>query len=249
VPILDVGDCRIRYESFGDGPAVTLLHGFTSSIEQNWVDRGWVELFGARRRVVGVDLRGHGRSSKLYTAEQYETPLLARDVVRVLDELDVARSDVVGFSLGAGVALQLASDAPGRIHRLVVCGIGDAAIRGLHDPREIDEIREALAASDVADVTSLGRRIRAAAERSGNDLQALAAMAGRGGWPGDLVEPDIVDAQVLVGVAGDDAYMRGTSALLELLPEAEVVTIEAATHTGILDDEHFKRAVLGFLRR
>jgi pimeloyl-ACP methyl ester carboxylesterase len=95
MPIVDVGGCRIRYETWGEGPPVTLLHGFTSFIEQNWVDRGWVELLtAAGHHVIGVDLRGHGRSSKPYRPEDYETALLASDVVRVFDELGVARSDV-----------------------------------------------------------------------------------------------------------------------------------------------------------
>jgi pimeloyl-ACP methyl ester carboxylesterase len=246
---LEVGDCSIRYEVWGEGLPVTLLHGFTSCIEQNWAERSWVELLtGAGHRVIGVDLRGHGRSSKHYAPEQYETSLLALDVVRVLGELELDCSDVFGFSLGAGVALQLAIDAPDRARRLVLCGIGDAAIRGLHDPRAIEEIRDALDADDPALVTSsLGKRVRAAAERGGNDLRALAAMTARGGWPGDLIDPPLVDVPVLLGVAGRDEYMAGIERLLDLLPRAEVVTVPGATHTALLSDDGFKRTVLGFL--
>jgi pimeloyl-ACP methyl ester carboxylesterase len=249
MPVLHIGDCRIRYETWGEGPPVVLLHGFTSSIEQNWVERSWVSLLTeVGRRVIGVDLRGHGRSSKFHSTERYETPLLGQDVARVLDELELARADVFGFSLGAGVALQLAMDAPPRVRRLLICGIGDAAIRGLHDPREIEAIRDALAADNPDGITSLlGRRVREAAERGDNDLPALAAMAGRGGWPGDLVDPSSVDAPVLLGISGRDEYMTGTVRLLELLPSAEVVTVPEATHTGILGHDTFKRAVLRFL--
>jgi pimeloyl-ACP methyl ester carboxylesterase len=251
MPIVDVNNCRIRYETWGEGLAVTLLHGFTSSIEQNWVERGWVELLtSAGHRVIGVDLRGHGRSSKLYSAEDYETAALASDVIRVLDELDVARSDVFGFSMGAGVALQLAMDSPARTRRLVLCGIGDAAVRGLREPREIEEMTEALAAADPVRVNSpLGRRIRAAAERGGNDLLALAALTRRGGWPGDLVDPSPVDLPALLGVSGRDEYMRSTTRLLELLPQAEVVTVPDAAHTMILSDDGFRQAALRFLAR
>jgi pimeloyl-ACP methyl ester carboxylesterase len=247
--IVDVGGVRIRYETWGDGPSVTLLHGFTSSIEQTWVERGWVELLtDAGHQVIGVDLCGHGQSSKLYRAEDYETAALASDVIRVLDELDVARSAVFGFSMGAGVALQLAMDSPARVRHLVLCGIGDAAIRGLHEPREIKEMTEALAAADPRRVGSpLGRRIRAAADRGGNDLRALAALTRRGGWPGDLVDPSPVDLPALLGVSGGDEYMRSTTRLLELLPQAEVVTLPDAAHTMILSDDRFRRAVLRFL--
>jgi pimeloyl-ACP methyl ester carboxylesterase len=250
VPTVDVDGCRIRYETWGEGSPVALLHGFTSSVEQNWVERDWVELLAAAaHRVIGVDLRGHGRSSKHYRPEDYGTELLASDVIRVFDEVGVAQSDVFGFSMGAGVALQLAMDAPARIRRLVICGIGDAAIRGLHDPQEVAEITEALAADDAGVVRSpLAQRIRRAAERGGNDLQALAAITRRGGWPGDLIDPTPVELPVLVGVSGRDEYMRGTARLLELLPQAELVTVPNASHTMILHDDRFKNAVLRFLK-
>jgi pimeloyl-ACP methyl ester carboxylesterase len=250
VPTVDVNGCSIRYESWSAGPPVTLLHGFTSSIEQNWADRSWIELLiAAGRQVIAVDLRGHGRSTKLYRSEEYETSVLAADVLCVLDRLHVEWSDVLAFSMGAGVALQLAMDAPARVRRVVICGIGDAAIRGLHDAEEVAEIAEALAADDPGAVRSaLGRRIRAAADRGGNDLHALAAMTRRGGWPGDLVDPSPVDVPVLVGVAGRDEYMRETERLLELLPRAEVVAVADASHTMILSDDGFKQAVLRFLK-
>jgi pimeloyl-ACP methyl ester carboxylesterase len=249
MPSVDVDGCQVRFETWGDGQPVVLLHGFTSSIEQTWVERGWVELLtGAGRRVIGVDLRGHGQSSKLYRSEAYETCLLASDVVRVLGELRIARSNVFGFSMGAGVALQLAMDSPERIERLVLCGIGDSAIRGLHDPREIDDMAEALAAADPARVNSaLGQKIRAAAERSDNDLRALAAVVRRGGWPGDLVDSHPVDVPALLGVSVRDDYMRNTRRLLELLPQAEVFTVPEAAHTTILSDGGFRRAALRFL--
>jgi pimeloyl-ACP methyl ester carboxylesterase len=250
VPTVVVHGCSVRYETWGEGAPVALLHGFTSSIEQNWLERGWVELLAvAGRRVVGVDLRGHGRSSKHYRPEDYATELLASDVVRVFDDLGIARSDVFGFSMGAGVALQLAMDAPERIRRLVICGIGDAAIRGLHDPQDVAEIAQALAADEPGAVRSpLGQRVRAAAERGGNDLRALAAMTRRGGWPGDLIDPTLVDLPVLVGISGRDEYMGGTARLLELLPQAELVTVPDAAHTIILCDDRFKKAVLRFLK-
>jgi pimeloyl-ACP methyl ester carboxylesterase len=249
MPSVDVGGCVIRFETWGDGQPIALLHGFTSSTEENWVGRGWVEqLTDAEHQVIGVDLRGHGRSSKLYRAEDYETAALASDVVHVLDELGIARFDLFGFSMGAGVALQLAMDSPERTRRLAICGIGDAAIRGLHEAREIAEITAALEAHDSASVTSpLGKRIRAAAERGGNDLKALASMTRRGGWPGDLVDPRPVELPILLGVADRDCYMRGTTRLVELLPHAEVVDVPDASHTMILSDDSFRRAVLRFL--
>jgi pimeloyl-ACP methyl ester carboxylesterase len=72
-------------------------------------------------------------------------------------------------------------------------------------------------------------------------------MTRRGGWPGDLIDPSPVHVPVLLGVSGVDEYMRGTQRLLELLPQAEVVTVPGAAHTMILCDGSFRHAVLRFL--
>jgi pimeloyl-ACP methyl ester carboxylesterase len=249
MPVVRTDGCEIRYEVQGTGAPVTLLHGFTSFYEQNWVERGWVDLLTARgHQVIGVDLRGHGRSSKLYRPEQYETADMARDVVTVLDEVGVVRSDIVGFSMGAGVGLQLAMDFPARVRRLVVAGAGDAAIRGLHDPHELEEIAAALESGNPETIDSaLGKRVRAAAERGGNDLKALGAMMRRGGWPGDVQTLRPLAIPVLVGIAGRDDYMAGADRLLAGLPEAKRIALADAAHTEILEDDEFRNAVVDFL--
>jgi pimeloyl-ACP methyl ester carboxylesterase len=82
---------------------------------------------------------------------------------------------------------------------------------------------------------------------SPDDLLALAALTRRGGWPCDLVAPHPVVVPVLLGVSGRDDDMRNTTRLLELLPQAEVVTVPEAAHTMLLSDDGFRQAVLGFL--
>ncbi len=107
------GDAR------GAGPAVVLLHGFT-------LDRGaWdgvVDALAATRRVVRVDLRGHGASSDA------DAPyLLCDDVVRVLDGLGLARAALVGLSWGGQVALDAALAHPARVAALALV---DATLPG-----------------------------------------------------------------------------------------------------------------------
>ncbi|HET8607601.1 MAG TPA: alpha/beta fold hydrolase [Gaiellaceae bacterium] len=92
MPSFRSSGARLAYEDVGTGAPVVLLHGFTSSFERNWRERGWVEpLAGAGFRVLGLDARGHGASEKRHKPEWYDSPLLAADVVALLDRLGRAR--------------------------------------------------------------------------------------------------------------------------------------------------------------
>ena len=210
---------RLRYHDVGAGDPVVLLHGFSSSFEQNWVESGWVERL-VEYRVVGVDLRGHGGSG---TADDYETETLADDVVAVLDATGIERTHLVGFSMGAGVALQLALERQERVAAVAVLGIGDRAIRGRDDPAEV---RRAL-------------RDRAAGRPYAGFLE-------RDGWPGDL--PVVVRAPVpvLVVEAERDEFMAGAGDVVRTLG-ADHVVITESTHLQLFRDPRAIDAVLAFL--
>ncbi|WP_431521798.1 alpha/beta fold hydrolase, partial [Escherichia coli] len=67
----------------------------------NWVNPGWVStLKRAGRRVIAMDDRGHGQSSKLYDPADYHTTLMAEDVRALMDHLGIGRADVMGYSMG-----------------------------------------------------------------------------------------------------------------------------------------------------
>lgn len=106
---VDVGDASIHVAELGEGPPLVLLHGlFVGSLAQ-WYFIGAGAL-AAQRRLICIDLRGHGRSSR--PADGYDLPTLARDVDRVLDHLDVTTCDVAGHSYGGLVGLHLAARRP-----------------------------------------------------------------------------------------------------------------------------------------
>jgi pimeloyl-ACP methyl ester carboxylesterase len=111
----DVNDLSVYYEEHGDGDPLILLHGAF----------GCGELFGPvlpelakNRRVITVDLQGHGRTADIDRPLRAET--LADDVAGVIRHLGLAQADVMGFSLGAGVALRVAIQHPGLVRRLVI---------------------------------------------------------------------------------------------------------------------------------
>ena len=248
MPFLDVDGLALHYDVRGDGEPIVLLHGFTSSFGGNWERRGWVAFLAASGfRVMGLDFRSHGRSDRVFTPGKCTTATLANDVVRLLDHLHVDRAHVFGFSMGGGVALELAMDEPERVGRVVVGGVGDAALNPFHEPSEIDDIITAFEGrSPNAIASPTARRLRRNAEAAGNDLAALVPFLRNGGWPGGLDPSRSVTAPVLLLVAEQDQYMRDVNELVGWLAHARVQRVPA-DHYAVLDDDTVRAGVVRFL--
>jgi pimeloyl-ACP methyl ester carboxylesterase len=117
LPTLNVGGVSIAYRLDGplEGTPTVLLHALASS-SATWT--GFTRsLVAAGRFVIAPDLRGHGGSA--WTGD-YRLDSVQRDVVGVLDALDIAEFDLVGHSLGAHVAALLAGRRPDRVRKLVL---------------------------------------------------------------------------------------------------------------------------------
>ena len=114
---LPVNGISMYYEIHGDaaGTPLVLLHGGGSSID---VTYGRILPFLARhRRVIAVDEQGHGRTTDRDAPVRFTSS--ADDVAALLQRLEIQRADVMGFSNGASVALQLALRHPGRVRKLI----------------------------------------------------------------------------------------------------------------------------------
>ena len=82
---------EIAFLDEGEGEPIVLVHGFASNKEVNWVLPGWVStLKRAGRRVIALDNRGHGASSKLYDPAAYHSAIMADDVRALIDHLGPA---------------------------------------------------------------------------------------------------------------------------------------------------------------
>ncbi len=112
---IDYRDAQIHYVSYGNGKPLLLLHGGLSS-KLSWFSQiPW--LVKAGRQVVLIDTRGHGNSTPGSTALSYR--IFAEDTLQVLDRLNIARTDIVGWSDGGIIALLLGMEAPQRVGRIV----------------------------------------------------------------------------------------------------------------------------------
>jgi pimeloyl-ACP methyl ester carboxylesterase len=110
---------RIEFDSYGDGERVlVLIHGLL--MNRRMFERLGPALAERGNRVICVDLLGHGRSDRPEDLRLYSMPLFARQVVALLDDLELDSAVVGGTSLGANVALELATHDPERVSGLFI---------------------------------------------------------------------------------------------------------------------------------
>jgi pimeloyl-ACP methyl ester carboxylesterase len=88
---------RIRYQAFGEGPVVVLLHGHPMWGDR-WIDRGYVDGLQDRFRLIVPDLLGHGDSDKPHDPVAYGNPNIAADVLAILDAEGVDAAHLWGYS-------------------------------------------------------------------------------------------------------------------------------------------------------
>src|SRR5215213_2182027 len=129
MPWFQHGAVEIAYLDEGEGEPIVLIHGFASTKEVNWVHPSWTTALKGRR-VIALDNRGHGQSSKLYHPADYHLRLLTEDVRALLDHLGIPCADVMGYSMGARIAAFLAHDQPARVRSAILGGLGGALIAG-----------------------------------------------------------------------------------------------------------------------
>src|SRR4030081_580951 len=111
----EVNGINLYFETHGAGRPLILLHGGLGSGE---MFGPVLPLLAERHQVVTVDLQGHGRTADI--DRPIDIRLMAGDIAALIDHLALATPDVVGYSLGGGVALQTAVQYPAKIRRLVV---------------------------------------------------------------------------------------------------------------------------------
>jgi pimeloyl-ACP methyl ester carboxylesterase len=244
-------DIEIVYQEWGahgDSPPVVLHHGFVVDASTNWVATGVVDaLVAAGRRVIAPDARGHGRSEKPHDPAAYGEQRMARDVGVLLDETGVGRVDLVGYSMGAVVALIFASGEK-RVRRLVVGGVGSGVVEcGGVDRRAVsnESIIEALGAEDPSTIKLPGAEaFRRLADAVGADRVALMAQASsifRG-----HIGLDRIAAPTLVLAGDEDPLAVRPEVLAGAIPQAKL-EIVSGDHLGAIADPRFTQSIVDFL--
>lgn len=109
-----VNGLRLYYEIYGNGQPLVLLHGGLGAIEMFGPQ---LQVLAKTRQVIAVDLQGHGRTAD--TDRPLSVEFMADDIAALLKHLNVKQADIVGYSLGGGVALQTVLRHPGMVRKIV----------------------------------------------------------------------------------------------------------------------------------
>ncbi|SMG55675.1 alpha/beta fold hydrolase [Paraburkholderia susongensis] len=232
---------RIWYASYGSGAPVILLHGGLGH-SGNW---GYQvpALTGAGHRVVVIDSRGHGRSTR--NARPYRYELMASDVLAVMDALRLDKAALVGWSDGACVSLVLASLAPERVAGVFFfgCNMDPSGTKPFVPTPVIDRC--------------FGRHSKDYASLSAtpSDFDAfVAAVSEMMRTQPNYSAADLARIRVPVEVVQSehDEFIKPEHAdyLARSIPGAQLVMLPGVSHFAPLQrPAQFNRVVLEFLRR
>jgi pimeloyl-ACP methyl ester carboxylesterase len=112
----DVNGLKMYYEVYGKGKPIVLLHGSYMNIPMNWTE--FIPLLSRDRKVIVAEMQGHGRTKDIPRELSYEG--MADDVSGLLRHLKIDSADILGYSMGGGVAFQFAVRHPEQLRRLVI---------------------------------------------------------------------------------------------------------------------------------
>lgn len=266
MPVASHLDGRIEYFVEGNGPPLLLLHGAGSDASL-WFHHGYVEELAREFTVITPNNRGYGGSSPVATPDHLRFELYRDDLRAVLDDADVERALVMGYSRGGVLATLLAMEYPERIAGLVVGG-GNLARNhrsrpsgrnrfGLPDPRRIDSPGQVTAA--------VGRRVREyilgppprSPSRWNLILERL-DVPRHEVWQryvAPLADADraaerlTMPALFFQGERDGAVDLRETRSLVARLPNGEFHMVPGATHALITEPDRVLPLVVPFLRR
>jgi pimeloyl-ACP methyl ester carboxylesterase len=238
----------LAYDAFGPQDArkaIVLVHGFSANRTENFKRMGWYEAITAKGlRGLAFDHRGHGESDKPHDPAKYGREAMARDVFALMDHVGVERAHLLGFSMGAHVALTAALLDGGRIDHLVVAGVGGRIFEPARDPEAMAEAMEAPSPDQIAD--PMLKSFRHFADEQKEDRLALAACS-RG--PRIPFTPDsffAIQRPTLV-IAGQRDQLAGPPQVLaETIPGAKAVSVPGCDHFSLVSHGLFKANVFDF---
>ncbi|MDH6280619.1 alpha/beta fold hydrolase [Prescottella agglutinans] len=230
---VETGGARLHYEVSGKGEALVLLHGNGENLRYF---AGQVPAFAERYRVIALDTRSHGESTR------GDGPLdfarFADDVCVVLDELGVDSAHVLGYSDGGNTALTLALRRPDRVRSLIVNG-ANLDPHGLGWKFRVPATLAWLAAGPVAPLSKTLAHKR----------ELLGLMVHHPHIP--AADLDAIEVPTLVVVGERDPIPRGhTELIAHSIPGAELVILPGAGHACAQErPDDFNTVVVDFLAR
>jgi pimeloyl-ACP methyl ester carboxylesterase len=232
---------RIWYTTYGSGLPVVLLHGGLGH-SGNW---GYQvpALVASGYRVILLDSRGHGRSTR--DARPYSYELMASDVLEVIDALHLENPALVGWSDGACTALVLAAKMPSRVARVFffACNMDPSGVK----PFEPTPILDRCFSRHTKDYAERS----ATPERFEDFVEAVSLMQGtQPNYSADHLAN--ISVPVAIVQSEHDEFIKREHAeyLAQNIPNAEHIVLNGVSHFAPLQrPDQFNNAVLMFLSK
>ncbi len=111
-----VNGLKMYYEIYGEGKPVVLLHGAFNTININWALL--IPELSKKRKIIAIEFQGHGRTADIERSFSFES--FSDDVAALLKYIKIDSADVMGYSMGGGVALQMAIRRPEMVKKLII---------------------------------------------------------------------------------------------------------------------------------
>jgi pimeloyl-ACP methyl ester carboxylesterase len=238
----------LGYDAFGPADArkaIVLVHGFSSNRYENWKRMGWYDaIAGKSLRGLALDCRGHGESAKPHDPKQYDRTAMAGDVFNLMDHAGIERAHLLGFSMGAHIALTAAMANDGRIDHLVVAGVGGKIFEPAREPDAMAKAMEAPSPDEIGD--PLLKSFRHFADEQKEDRLALAACSRGPRLPITRDALAAIRRPALVIAGARDQLAGAPQGLADAISGAKAVSIPGCDHFSMIAHGLFKASVFDF---
>jgi len=258
MPILKSGEARIHYALEGQGASPVLV--FSNSLGANYSmwDTQIPEL-RKKFRVLRYDTRGHGYSSP--TPGPYSIELLAKDVIALLDAMDLDRVHFCGLSMGGMIGMWLGVNAPERLNKLVLCNTGARIGTAEAWNARIEAVRKSGMKSVASAVVErwFSPAFREKAPETISNTQKMIENANPEGYAACCAAVRDFDFRaqlggiriptlVISGAYDPAAPPADGRFLAQQIPGARYAELNAAHLSNIEDQDHFNNELAAFLK-
>jgi pimeloyl-ACP methyl ester carboxylesterase len=234
----NVNGISLYYETYGQGPPVLVLHGASGFLETMHY---FITALAPDHTVIAVDSRAQGRSTD--SAAPLSYALMGDDMIKLLDKLGIARTDIVGWSDGGIIGLDMAMKHPSHVRRLIAIGANydaNGVAPGALGPQAAAEIASQVKpfydaiAPDPSHFPVMVRKIMTMVRTEPHyRLSELAR----------------ISAKTLIVAGEHDLILRRhTDMLARAIPGAKEIIVPGATHFGPLENpDAYDKIALDFL--
>jgi pimeloyl-ACP methyl ester carboxylesterase len=245
---IEINDIKIYYETYGEGEPLLLLHGNGGSIE-NFIKQ--IPGFSKYFKVIAIDSRAQGRSTD--SDKEITYALMASDMAVLIDKLNLGSVNIVGWSDGGIIGLELAYAYPDKVKKLIAVGANFSS-KNFMAPG--DHIR--MDAKDTLVIRSrkLAQKYKNTLERLSPDPESIPEIRRKlkalmEKYPNFTVKQlGTIKTPTLVVVGDHDIIsLDHTVSLFASLPHAQLFVVPGATHiVPVEQPELFNNVILNFLK-